>query len=66
MQGIGTVPGGAAGDGPGADGMTVFTIVLLIVVLGIVLAVVLRARPPGAQHDDGAYHVSDRDGDDAG
>jgi hypothetical protein len=47
--------------------MTVFTIVLLIVVLGLVLAVVLRARPPGPQHDAGAaYHVSDADGDDAG
>jgi hypothetical protein len=47
--------------------MTIFTIVLLVAVLGIVLAVVLRARPPGPQHDEGAaYHVSDSDGDDAG
>jgi len=47
--------------------LTVFTVVLLIAVLGIVLAVVLRARPPGPQHDEGAaYHPSDWDGDDAG
>jgi hypothetical protein len=47
--------------------MTVIAIVLLIVVLGVVLVVVLRARPPGPQHDEGAaYHPSDCDGDDAG
>lgn len=45
----------------------VFTSVLLIVAFGLVLAVVLRARPPGPQHDQGAaYHVSDSDGDDTG
>jgi hypothetical protein len=47
--------------------MKVVAIVLLIVVLGVVLVVVLRARPPGPQHDEGAaYHPSDWDGDDAG
>jgi len=47
--------------------MTVFATVLLIVVLGVVLVVVLRARSPGPQHDEGAaYHPSDWDSDDAG
>jgi hypothetical protein len=47
--------------------MTIIGIALLIVVLGVVLVVVLRARPPGPQHDEGAaYHPPDWDGDDAG